>query len=246
MGRGGELCIGGRIHDLFIARISISQDSVKPEQILPLFQDHILHEVSRISHLKINNTGLVLLQTKFFSFPFSNAQSRQGATAQLSGPIIYTLLTSKRPAIPNHIVQRYQHIAPKPPAPQLHISQHLFHPSNSTQTPLLYTGSSAPLLTTPLLSTNIPIHGPTTGKFLPNPAIVPKKSPNNIKIPYNSTKNPTNAHFIRIKISPAKKAAVPLSFCRRAKKRRVFCGPMIMVRPMRKRIYAKRLGRLEK
>lgn len=102
------------------------------------------------------------------------------------------------------------------------------------------TGNSAPLIATPLLSTATPIHGPTTGIFLANPAIVPRKSPNKIKIPYNSTANPMNAHRNSMRQSPAKKAAVPLSFCRRAKKRSVFWGPIMIVRPMRKRIY---LGR---
>lgn len=37
--------------------------------------------------------------------------------------------------------------------------------------------------------------------------------------------------------SPAKKAAVPFAFCFRAKKSSVFCGPIMIVRPMRKRIY---------
>lgn len=46
-----------------------------------------------------------------------------------------------------------------------------------------------------------------------------------------------NVHFMRINRSPTKKAAVPLAFCLRAKKRSVLWGPMMMVRPMRKRIY---------
>lgn len=37
---------------------------------------------------------------------------------------------------------------------------------------------------------------------------------------------------------PRKKAPVPLAFCLRAKKSNVFCGPMMMVKPMRKRIYS--------
>lgn len=41
---------------------------------------------------------------------------------------------------------------------------------------------------------------------------------------------------MRIIRSPKKKAAVPLAFCLRAKKSKVFCGPMIIVRPMRKSI----------
>ncbi|RDL31445.1 uncharacterized protein BP5553_09654 [Venustampulla echinocandica] len=101
----------------------------------------------------------------------------------------------------------------------------------------LHTGNSEFPTPTPNRSTATPIHGPTTGTFLANPAIVPKKSPNSIKIPYSSTRNPINGQRSRINKSPAKKAAVPLSFWRRAKKRAVFWGPIIMVRPMRNRIY---------
>lgn len=102
--------------------------------------------------------------------------------------------------------------------------------------PFLQTGNSAPLMATPLLSTIAPIYGPMTGIFLAKPAIVPRKSPNKIKMPYNSTKNPINGHLMRISVSPAKKAPVPLSFCFRAKNNIVFCGPIIMVSPIRKRI----------
>jgi len=45
------------------------------------------------------------------------------------------------------------------------------------------TGNSVFLLLIPNRSTNTPIYGPTTGKFLTNPAIVPKKSPKRTKIP---------------------------------------------------------------
>lgn len=45
-----------------------------------------------------------------------------------------------------------------------------------------------------------------------------------------------NVHRMRISVRPAKNAAVPLAFCLRAKKRSVFWGPMMMVRPIRKRI----------
>ena len=41
----------------------------------------------------------------------------------------------------------------------------------------------------------------------------------------------------RIKVIPAQNAAVPFSFCRLAKNSNVFCGPMIIVRPIKKRIY---------
>jgi hypothetical protein len=83
----------------------------------------------------------------------------------------------------------------------------------------------------------MPIYGPTTGTFRANPAIVPRKSPNKTIMPYSSTRNPMSGHRSRISASPPKKAAVPLAFCFRAKKRAVFCGPMMIVRPMRKRIY---------
>lgn len=55
-------------------------------------------------------------------------------------------------------------------------------------------------------------------------------------MPYASTMNPIKVHFISISVRPAKKAAVPLAFCFLAKKKNVFCGPMMIVRPMRKRI----------
>jgi hypothetical protein len=41
----------------------------------------------------------------------------------------------------------------------------------------------------------------------------------------------------RMRSRPAKKAAVPLSFWRRAKKSAVFWGPIMRVRPRRKRIW---------
>ena len=72
--------------------------------------------------------------------------------------------------------------------------------------------------------------------------MVPRKSPKRITIPYSSTQNPIRGHLRRIRIRPAKKAAVPFAFCFLAKKRRVFCGPIIIVRPIRKRIWV--LGQL--
>ena len=75
------------------------------------------------------------------------------------------------------------------------------------------------------------------GMFLAKPAIVPRKSPNKMNMPYNSTRNPVNGHLIRMSASPAKKAPVPLSFCLRAKNANVFCGPIITVKPIKKRIY---------
>jgi hypothetical protein len=76
-----------------------------------------------------------------------------------------------------------------------------------------------------------------TGTFLANPIMVPRKSPNNMNIPYNSTRKPKKVHRIKIMKRPTKKAAVPLSFCFRAKKRRVLEGPIMIVRPRRKSIY---------
>ena len=69
-----------------------------------------------------------------------------------------------------------------------------------------------------------------------NPAIVAKKSPNKTRMPYSSIKKPKNAQRIRISVMPRAKAAVPFHFCLRAKKARVFCVPIIKVRPIRKRI----------
>jgi hypothetical protein len=47
---------------------------------------------------------------------------------------------------------------------------------------------------------------------------------------------PIKVHFINISVRPAKNAAVPFAFCFLAKNRNVFWGPMMIVRPMRKRI----------
>jgi hypothetical protein len=80
------------------------------------------------------------------------------------------------------------------------------------------------------------MYGPITGTFPTNPAIVPKKSPKSTKMPYSSTKKPMRGQRRRISRMPATKAAVPFSFCRRAKKRAVFWRPMIRVRPAKKRI----------
>lgn len=120
--------------------------------------------------------------------------------------------------------------------PPLSLKHPLLNPASIPLFPP-QTGNSAPLTATPLLSTRTPIHGPTTGMLLANPAIVPRKSPKRMKMPYNSIKNPTSGQRKRMSATPPKNAAVPLSFCRRAKKSSVFCGPMIMVRPIRKRIY---------
>lgn len=83
------------------------------------------------------------------------------------------------------------------------------------------------------------MYGPTTGTLLAKPAIVPKKSPNRTMIPYSSMQNPISGHFIKMSDSPPKNAAVPFALFFRAKNRSVFCGPMIMVRPIRKRICCK-------
>lgn len=81
-----------------------------------------------------------------------------------------------------------------------------------------------------------PIYGPTMGALLAKAAIVPKKSPNSTMMPYSSTQNPMRGHRSKMRVSPPKKAAVPFAFCFLAKKSSVFCGPIIMVSPMRKRI----------
>src|SRR3569833_25689 len=75
------------------------------------------------------------------------------------------------------------------------------------------------------------------GMFLAKPAKVPRKSPNRTMMPYSSTAKPIRGHLNRIRASPAKKAAVPFAFCFRAKNKRVFCGPIMIVSPMRKRIW---------
>jgi hypothetical protein len=54
--------------------------------------------------------------------------------------------------------------------------------------------------------------------------------------PYNSIRKPVNGQRIRIRIIPAVKAAVPLSFWGRVKKTIVFWTPIMRVRPIRKRI----------
>lgn len=75
------------------------------------------------------------------------------------------------------------------------------------------------------------------GMLPANEAMVAKKSPKSTKMPYSSTKKPVNGQRRRMRRIPAANAAVPLSFWRRAKKIKVFCKPMMRVRPMRKRIY---------
>lgn len=105
------------------------------------------------------------------------------------------------------------------------------------KTPPSHTGNSALRRPSPERSTSMPIYGPTTGAFLAKPAIVPRKSPKSTAMPYNSTQKPMSGHRRRMRARPPKKAAVPLAFCFRAKKRSVFCGPMMMVRPMRNRIW---------
>ena len=100
----------------------------------------------------------------------------------------------------------------------------------------LYTGKSFGLLPPVIFSIASRIYGPITGTFSTNPAIVRKKSPNNTAIPYPSTKKPINAQRNNMSIIPAANAAVPFIFSLLAKNRRVFCGPMIRGRPMRKRI----------
>ena len=154
----------------------------------------------------------------------------QGTGGQRGGPFPVPRMMSN-PHIKPHRRRRRE----KKQAPTINPA-----PSHPPSTSKLQTGNSAFLLPTPNRSTTTPIHGPTTGTPLAKPAIVPRKSPNSTTIPYSSTTNPISGHRSRISASPAKKAAVPLSFCLRAKKRAVFCGPMMMVRPIRKRIWINR------
>lgn len=81
------------------------------------------------------------------------------------------------------------------------------------------------------------MYGPTMGTFPAKLAIVAKKSPNRMNMPYSSIRKPVRGQRRRIRAMPKAKAAVPLSFVLREKKRRVFWRPIIRVRPIRKRIY---------
>ena len=101
------------------------------------------------------------------------------------------------------------------------------------------TGNSAFLLPPEIFCSAICIYGPTTGIFPANDAIVAKKSPKRTKMPYSSTTNPTRGQRNKMSRIPTMNAAVPLSFWRRAKKMKVFWGPMMRVRPIRKRIYTR-------
>lgn len=78
--------------------------------------------------------------------------------------------------------------------------------------------------------------GPITGKDLKNCTITPKKSPNKPTIPRDSTRNPTNVHFIRISSTPNTKNIDPRLLAGLVKKIYVFCGPMINKTPIRNRI----------
>lgn len=53
-------------------------------------------------------------------------------------------------------------------------------------------------------------------------AIVEKKSPKSTNIPYSSMRKPVNGQRHKMRMMPATNAAVPLSFCFRAKKSAVF------------------------
>lgn len=86
----------------------------------------------------------------------------------------------------------------------------------------------------------MPMYGPTKGTLRAKPAIVPRKSPKRMKMPYSSTRKPISGHRSRISARPAKKAAVPFALFRRAKKSSVLAGPIMIVRPIRKRIYISR------
>lgn len=67
--------------------------------------------------------------------------------------------------------------------------------------------------------------------------IVAKKSPKRTNMPYSSTRNPIRGQRNKIRRIPAEKAAVPLIFSLLAKKTKVFCNPMINVRPMTNKIW---------
>ena len=102
------------------------------------------------------------------------------------------------------------------------------------------TGNSDP----PLLPPPVPIQTKTRFKYCPiigmPPANVPRvtrKSPNRTNRPYNSTQKPVRGQRKRIRKIPRAKVKVPVSFCRRAKKVRVFAGPRIRGSPIKKRIW---------
>lgn len=72
-----------------------------------------------------------------------------------------------------------------------------------------------------------------------NWTMVPKKSPNNPKIPKLSNTNPTNDRFIKINKIPTAKHNVPLILVGRVKNVTVRCGPIINTNPMMKRMLPK-------
>ena len=100
----------------------------------------------------------------------------------------------------------------------------------------LYTGNSAFLRPPAALSSTCCMYGPTTGIATANPAIVEKKSPKSINIPYSSTRKPTTGQRRSISTIPDANAVVPFSFWRRAKKTAVLYRPIVSVRPKRNRI----------
>lgn len=67
---------------------------------------------------------------------------------------------------------------------------------------------------------------------LKNWIIVPKKSPNNPKIPKLSNINPINDRFIKINNIPIIKHKLPLNLVGRLKNEIVLCGPIINVIPI--------------
>lgn len=86
----------------------------------------------------------------------------------------------------------------------------------------IYTGNSAFLLCPAKAFKACWIYGPMTGTPPTNCPIVTKKSPNSIRIPYNSTQKPIKGHRKRMRRIPPANAAVPLSFAGREKKAIVF------------------------
>ncbi|EMG47931.1 hypothetical protein G210_1594 [Candida maltosa Xu316] len=80
---------------------------------------------------------------------------------------------------------------------------------------------------------------PIYGIDLKNWIIVPKKSPNNPKIPKLSNMNPMNDLFKKINNIPSRKHTSPSILLGRSKNRTVRCGPMINVIPMMNNILPK-------
>lgn len=164
--------------------------------------------------------------THLWSYQSRNAQ-RQIYAAQPNGIASFFVV---------HLAPMYVYDTFPSLPKRLFLLPDMLRPSSSPPFPFLpYT--ALPSLPTPANLSNPPAtYGPTTGTPLTNPATVPKKSPNNTNIPYNSTINPMNAQRMSISVMPTAKASVPRHFWRRAKNERVFWVPIRRVRPIRNRI----------